>query len=246
MVKKRHDPIQGAPKRVTMEIYVGTSGWAYPWNEGADLLWYREHSGLSAVELNASFYRFLYPNQIQGMRIRGKGLRFSVKIHRWISHRYQLKEPALPHWERFFTLFRPLDDLVDFYLLQLPPRFQDLQAVARFAGIVKLGSRLAVEFRHPDLLRRESFPELNSSGAVVVSTDSPLRPRAIVPGEILYLRLHGRRAWYSDRYTERELKELAKALVALHPRKIYAFFNNDTAMLANARRFLAILRELSS
>ncbi|MEM4061454.1 MAG: DUF72 domain-containing protein, partial [Desulfurococcaceae archaeon] len=29
-----------------MEVYVGTSGWLYDWNEGASLDWYVEESGL--------------------------------------------------------------------------------------------------------------------------------------------------------------------------------------------------------
>ena len=40
-----------------VEVYVGTSGWMYPWNLGRSLEWYVNHSGLNAVELNASFYR---------------------------------------------------------------------------------------------------------------------------------------------------------------------------------------------
>ncbi len=49
-----------------MKFYVGTSGWAYKWNKGGNLEWYLENSGLNAVELNASFYRFPFPNQIKG------------------------------------------------------------------------------------------------------------------------------------------------------------------------------------
>ena len=48
-----------------MEVYVGTSGWACPWNEGGNLKWYVEHTGFNAVELNACFYRFPFRNQVR-------------------------------------------------------------------------------------------------------------------------------------------------------------------------------------
>jgi uncharacterized protein YecE (DUF72 family) len=38
-----------------MEVYVGTSGWAYGWNEGGNLEWFVGNAGLNAVELNASY-----------------------------------------------------------------------------------------------------------------------------------------------------------------------------------------------
>jgi hypothetical protein len=50
----------------------------------------RRHAGLSAVELNASFYRFLFPNQIAGWARRGSTLRWCVKAHWLITHRHRL------------------------------------------------------------------------------------------------------------------------------------------------------------
>ena len=35
-----------------MEVYVGTSGWAYAWNRGGSLAWFVEQSGLNAIEVN--------------------------------------------------------------------------------------------------------------------------------------------------------------------------------------------------
>jgi len=49
-----------------LKALVGTSGWLYDWNEGGDLRWYVENSGLNAIELNASFYRFPFPSQVKG------------------------------------------------------------------------------------------------------------------------------------------------------------------------------------
>jgi len=38
-----------------VEVYIGTSGWAYGWNEGGNLGWFIGNAGLNAVELNASY-----------------------------------------------------------------------------------------------------------------------------------------------------------------------------------------------
>ena len=46
-----------------IEIYVGTSGWFYDWNKGKG--WFVKNSKLNLVELNASFCRFPFPNQIK-------------------------------------------------------------------------------------------------------------------------------------------------------------------------------------
>jgi len=59
-----------------MEIFVGTSGWMYSWNKGGNFDWYIQNSNLNAVELNASFYRFPFPNQIIGWSKKGRNLRW--------------------------------------------------------------------------------------------------------------------------------------------------------------------------
>ncbi|MEM1508337.1 MAG: DUF72 domain-containing protein [Thermofilaceae archaeon] len=58
-----------------VKIYVGTSGWLYGWNEGGGLEWYVSHSGLNAIELNASFYRFPFPAQVKSWVKRGGRLK---------------------------------------------------------------------------------------------------------------------------------------------------------------------------
>ncbi|MGC8556152.1 MAG: DUF72 domain-containing protein, partial [Conexivisphaera sp.] len=66
------------------EFYVGTSGWSYSWNPDG-IGWYAENSGLNAVELNASFYRFPFPSMVRGWS-RRSGLRWSIKVHRSVTH----------------------------------------------------------------------------------------------------------------------------------------------------------------
>lgn len=224
-----------------MQVYVGTSGWFYSWNEGGNLEWYVQNSGLNAVELNASFYRFPFPKQVEGWAKKGKGLRWSVKVHRLITHQHKLNEEALSAWGKFRELFSPLDSLIDFYLFQLPPSFADLEKVRSFWEKIGLGSRFALEVRNKNLLSDPKFPPNFPPSLVLVSQDSPDFREKLFPGGIIYLRMHGRSGWYSHDYSSSELGSLASKIKALNPEMVYIFFNNDHAMLKNARAMLEIL-----
>jgi uncharacterized protein YecE (DUF72 family) len=79
------------------EVYVGTSGWSYSWNQGNSLEWYLKHSGLNAIELNMSSYRFPYSNMVKSWATKGKDLARVVKVHRSITH-FQKLVPERGHW----------------------------------------------------------------------------------------------------------------------------------------------------
>src|SRR5690606_23879223 len=118
------EPLYLPPARDShMEVHVGTSGWAYAWNRGGSLAWFAEHSGLDAIELNASFYGFPSEKSVLSWADAGSGLRWSIKVNRSVTHRHRFNEKAVAVWERFRERFLPLDDLVDFYLFQAPPAF---------------------------------------------------------------------------------------------------------------------------
>ena len=230
------------------QIYVGTSGWMYDWNEDMSLRWYVERSGLNAVELNASFYRFPFRSQVRSWAKVGSGLRWSVKVHRSVTHMRKLGEAALTTWSKFRELMEPLDPLVDFYLLQLPPSFsateENKERVRRFVEESGLGRRAAVEFRHASWFEGDAGLRLASdAGFTLVSVDSPDVTYVRAVGGVVYLRLHGRSGWYSHDYTADELRGLVEAIRAQAPERVYVFFNNDHWMLENARAMLAMLRE---
>ena len=69
-----------------MDVFVGTSGWYYDWNKKKNFDWFIKNSSLNSVELNASFYRFPFPRQIEVWSTKGTGLRWSIKVHRSITH----------------------------------------------------------------------------------------------------------------------------------------------------------------
>lgn len=227
-----------------MDAFVGTSGWYYEWNKKKNLEWFVENSGLNSVELNASFYRFPFPNNIKGWSTRGAGLRWSVKVHRSITHWRQFSESALETWDRFRKLFRPLDHLIDFYLFQAPPKFNDIERALDFAEKTGLGERFALEIRNKELLGNDELCAELLKEVTLVSVDSPDYINRIFPGKIVYMRMHGRENWYSHNYSSEEIEETARKIYELGREKIYIYFNNNHNMLENARKALKVFSDM--
>ncbi|ACL10913.1 Putative uncharacterized protein [Desulfurococcus amylolyticus 1221n] len=229
-----------------MEVYVGTSGWLYDWNEEASLDWYIRESGLNAVELNASFYRFPYRNQVVSWARKGRGIRWSIKVHKSITHYRKLGRDALEIWRRFHNLFTPMNDVIDFYLFQMPPQFtcskENLEKIERFHDASNLASRMAVEFRHVSCFNDGVASWGIDKSIVIVSIDAPIASWITNIMGIVYLRMHGRSSWYGHEYTMDELREVAGRIVRMKPEKVYVFFNNDHWMLENARSLMGMLR----
>lgn len=223
-----------------MEISIGTSGWAYAWNRGGSLAWFVEHSGLNAIELNASFYGFPSEKSVLSWASVGSGLRWGVKVNRSVTHRHRFDEKAVAVWERFSERFLPLDDLVDFYLFQAPPAFGNIDRILTFAEATGLGERCAVEIRNPAVLGDHEACRRLREAIVLVSVDSPDFQERVFPGDAVYLRMHGREDWYRHDYTDAELAGIRDRVTAIDPERAYIFFNNDHAMLKNARTMMRL------
>jgi len=224
-----------------MKAFVGTSGWYYDWNEDRNLDWFVKNSGLNSVELNASFYRFPYQNQVKGWAARGKGLRWSVKVHRLVTHQHRFNDEALKVWGRFRQLFAPLDEYVDYYLFQAHPKYTDVERILKFAEETGLCDRFAFEIRNKALLGDDEACKKLQEKMVIVSVDSPDYINRIFRGKVIYLRMHGRGSWYQHDYSEKELKETVEEIRKHKPKKAYVYFNNDHSMLDNARTMLRLL-----
>jgi uncharacterized protein YecE (DUF72 family) len=221
-----------------MDVFVGTCGWYYDWNKKKNLDWFVQNSGLNTVELNASYYRFPFPNQIGSWKIKGAGLRWSVKVHRSITHWRQLSEAALETWGNFRELFEPMDHLIDFYLFQVPPRFNDVAKTLTFAEDTGLGKRFALEIRNKELLGNDELCARLTEKVTLVSVDSPDYRDRIFPGKIVYMRMHGRERWYDYNYSLEDILSTRGKICNFEPEKVYLFFNNDHNMLDNARMAL--------
>ncbi|MCK9306790.1 MAG: DUF72 domain-containing protein [Methanoculleus sp.] len=223
-----------------MEVYVGTSGWAYAWNRRGSLAWFVEQSGLNAIELNASFYGFPSEKSVHSWADAGSGLQWGVKVNRSVTHRHRFNEKAVPVWERFHERFLPLDDHIDFYLFQAPPAFTDVDRIIAFVETIDLGQRCAVEIRNPTVLDDDGACRRLHEVAVLVSVDSPDFRERVFPGDTVYLRMHGREGWYQHDYTNGELTSVRDKIAGICPERAYIFFNNNHAMLEDARTMMRL------
>ncbi|MCL4381007.1 MAG: DUF72 domain-containing protein [Candidatus Marsarchaeota archaeon] len=224
-----------------MRYFVGTSGWYYGWNRGRSLQWYIDNSNLNAIELNSSFYRFPFPNQIEAWAKNYSKLAWVIKVNMLITHRHMLNENATPIFKDFLEKFRPLDKSIRLYLFQMPGRFS-IKFSDRVKNFIRLfgAKKIAFEFRNTEWYG--AGLGLLPRGIVIVSPDSPdMQKRIICSNRTVYLRFHGRKAWYSYKYKKAELKETADKVLGLNPKLIYAFFNNDRDMLENAMEFRRML-----
>ena len=235
-------------EEMRMKFYVGTSGWRYFWNKEGSFKWFVENSGLNAVELNASFYCFPFPNMIRSWARNGRSLRWSIKVNRLITHQFKFGDKALELWRKFRNLFSPMDELIDFYLFQLPPFMTPKYAsrIERFIEKVRLDERFALEVRNVEWFNERWFRWASCYGITWVSVDSPDLPREILStnGKV-YVRMHGRTSWYNHVYTDEELSDVLLRILLIKPRKVYIFFNNDHGMLVNARRALELYRKIN-
>ncbi len=232
-----------------MKVYIGTSGWRYSWNPDG-LEWYARETGFNAVELNMSFYGFPRPGQVERWASQGAGLRWSVKVHRSITHMRRLNEKSIPVWERFRERFSPLERLIDFYLFQLPPRMKPTEAVMeRLRVYAGLCEKAAVEPRSPEWFTPKVTERLEEMGLYLVTPDSPLHEglpggRVYVSRGAAYVRMHGRLAWYNYGYLDEELEEVARAILEASPERAYIFFNNNHDMLGDGRKMAEIMARL--
>jgi uncharacterized protein YecE (DUF72 family) len=230
-----------------LESYVGTSGWSYAWNEGKNFDWYVANSGLNAVELNASFYRFPSPNMVMSWAKKGEGLRWSIKVNRLITHTFKFSERAYQAWERFHGLFKPLESSIDFFLFQLPPSMtpKSASSIEKLFKETRLNERFALEVRNLEWFDEEWTDWASRLGITWVSVDSPDFPRDVFNASgPVYERMHGRTEWYAHVYSDEELEEVAEKIISVKPKKAYVFFNNNHGMLVNSRRMLSILKKV--
>ncbi len=232
-----------------MKIYVGTSGWYYEWNKDKTLDWYIANSGLNAIELNASFYRFPFPNQVKSWVKKGKSLRWVIKVNRLITHRFKFSEKANETWQRFTDLFSVMNDMIDYFLFQLPPNLtsNSKERVAAFLQQAEIVDKCALELRHDSWFNEDVIDWARSKGLTWVSVDAPKFTRDIIKTTgTVYLRMHGRTDWYRHNYTTHELKDITQRIMNAGPDSVYVFFNNDHEMLDNARHFREMVDNLKA
>jgi uncharacterized protein YecE (DUF72 family) len=221
-------------------FYIGTSGWTYDHWKGlfypeklAKSRWFDYYATqFSSVEVNATFYRtFKDQTYLKWKQRAPEGFGYVLKAPRLITHRKFLLdvEEFIQAFYRSCTL---LEDKFKLTLLQVAPQTPyDLPRLKTALQAFPDPSKVAVEFRRDEWLNPDTLDLLQSLGAVMCNVDSPRQKLTdYLTSDRAYLRMHGRKHWYSYNYSTDELKEianLARELVHRGAKRVYIFFNND-------------------
>ncbi len=229
-----------------MRFYIGTSGWMYGWNQDGTLKWYKCNSGLNAIELNYSFYRFPSKKEIDSWISVGTGLSWSIKVNRVITQMFKMNKSSEKFLSNFLKLFEPMDEMIDNYLFQLPPNFSAKfkDRVIHIISKFNLNEKAVIEPRNKSWFDEQVYDTFKSNGISISSIDSPIGNFYVRTHDKVYLRIHGRHFWYNYNYTHGNLNNILDRVRKLNGRKVYTFFNNDHFMLENARYFYRISRSV--
>lgn len=262
-IKEVQRPLQNQDNQEPITLnqttyFVGTSGWTYDDWKGRfypiDLpktRWFEYYSShFSTVEVNATFYRAFKDNTYLNWKKRApQGFSYVLKAPKTITHRKYLVD-AEEEIKSFSQSSALLEDLLGLILLQVAPSTPyDVKILQKALLAFPDPSRVAVEFRNPDWLTRETENLLQALGTTFCNADSPRQKLTnILTSNRAYLRLHGRGKWYLYNYSNDELKEIADQARELATRgasQVYIFFNNDYEGYAPANA-LALLKLLEA
>jgi uncharacterized protein YecE (DUF72 family) len=219
---------------------VGTSGWTYDHWKGRfypgslpKSRWFDFYaSRFSSVEVNATFYRTFQDHTYQKWNERApQGFGYVLKAPRLITHRKFLQDvdALIKNFYRSCTL---LDEKFELILLQVAPQMPyDPQRLLHALRAFPDPHKVAVEFRRKEWFSQETLDLLHSVGALFCNVDSPQQNlTGYLTSGSAYIRLHGRKHWYSHNYSDDDLQEiagLAKKLGQKGAGKVFIFFNND-------------------
>jgi uncharacterized protein YecE (DUF72 family) len=217
------------------QLYVGTSGWAYPsWKPDfypAKLSQknFLQHyaTRLNTVEVNFTFRQLVKETTIQKwIAETPAGFRFGVKAHQVITHIKRLKgtDDFVP---RFLSTIEPLAQAgkLGAVLFQLPPNLKaDAALLGEFLRSLPRGMRAAFEFRHPSWFTDEIFSLLkNSNRALCVAESEERTTPDIVTADFAYYR------YRKPSYTSEERRAMVDRLREHlgQARDVFAYFKHE-------------------
>ena len=217
------------------QLFVGTSGWAYPsWKPAfypeklAQAKFLTYYSGqLNTVEVNLTFRQLLKETTAQKWIAQTpENFRFGIKAHQVITHIKRLKQ-AEEFLARFVSTIEPLARAGKLgpVLFQLPPNMKaDPALLQEFMATIPKGVRAAFEFRHESWFADDIFSLLkqHNRALCVAETEERVTPD-VVTADFCY---------YRYRKPEYSLEERHAMLRRMHEhlnsgRDTYAYFKHE-------------------
>ncbi|MGH9529994.1 MAG: DUF72 domain-containing protein [Terriglobales bacterium] len=217
------------------QLYVGTSGWAYPsWKpdfypaklpQKSFLQYYS--SLLNTVEVNFTFRQLLKETTAQKWISESPaGFRFGIKAHQVITHIKRLKnsEDFIP---RFLSTIEPLASAGKLgpLLFQLPPNMKaDVGILREFLAALPRTIPSAFEFRHESWFTDEIFDLLKTHhrALCVAETEERVTPD-VTTADFAYYR------YRKPEYTPEERGEMVNRIQAhlVSGRDVFAYFKHE-------------------
>jgi uncharacterized protein YecE (DUF72 family) len=217
------------------QLYVGTSGWAYPsWKpdfypaklaQAKFLPHYA--SQLNTVEVNFTFRQLLKETTAQKwISQTPDSFRFGVKAHQVITHIKRLKktEDFVP---RFLSTIEPLAQAGKLgpVLFQLPPNMKaDRAVLEEFLSVIPRGLLGAFEFRHESWFSDDIFDLLKTHNRALCVAETEARTTPdVVTADFAYYRY--RKPNYTPQEREAMISRLREHLAA--GRNTFAYFKHE-------------------
>lgn len=190
-----------------MNVYVGTSGYAYKEWKGTFypedlpdkqmLKFYGER--FRSVEINSTFYRMPKESMLQAWTNEVPAdFKFVIKAPQQITHIKRLKDVADPV-AYLLKMVNALGERLGPLLFQLPPHLKkDAGRLRDFLALLPADRKVAIEFRHPSWIDDEIFGLLRERGAAlcIAEAEEGIEVPVVSTADWGYLRL--RRPDYGD------------------------------------------------
>jgi uncharacterized protein YecE (DUF72 family) len=233
------------------QIYVGTSGWAYPsWKpdfypqklaQKKFLNYYATR--LNAVEVNFTFRQLVKETTVQNwLAETPEYFRFTIKAHQVLTHIKRLKDPD-EFLKRFLGTLEPLERAKRLgpVLFQLPPNLKaDPQLLADFLRHLPRVMRASFEFRHDSWLADSTWATLRESNvALCVAETEERNTPDVATADFAYYRY--RKPSYTPEERKAMVARMREHLAA--GRDVFAYFKHEETP-EGARSAVEILQEV--
>ena len=217
------------------QLYVGTSGWAYPtWKpafypeklaQKKFLNYYATQ--LNAVEVNYTFRQLVKETTVQNwIADTPDSFRFTIKAHQVLTHIKRLNE-AEEFLKRFLGTLESLERAgrLGPLLFQLPPNFKaDHALLAEFLKCLPRGVRAAFEFRHESWFSDATWDALRGRNiALCVAETEERNTPDVVTADYAYYRY--RKPNYTGEERKAMMARMREHLAA--GRDAFAYFKHE-------------------
>jgi uncharacterized protein YecE (DUF72 family) len=217
------------------QLFIGTSGWAYPsWKPGfypgklaqTKFLSYYA-SQLNTVEVNLTFRQLLKETTAQKWITQTPdNFRFGIKAHQVITHIKRLKNSE-EFVARFVSTIEPLARAgkLGTVLFQLPPNMKaDQQLLKEFLAIIPRAIQAAFEFRHESWFADDIFSCLKEHNRALCVAETQERTTPdVVTADFCYYRY--RKPEYTPEERQAMLRRMWEHLA--NGRDTYAYFKHE-------------------